>query len=250
MTAIAQEKNVRISHATRPYFMPSESLGALFSETDVTFRFYGGFSLYNKRRTISEMHDAILKSRPGARILEVSRKSEHAIGERLSAFNLIFETADGRRYPVENVFQSSKVFDKGGPYRDLLSVMPKDAKTDPRIKDASARLLCFSFEGRKWPLEPRSCFYDYIYIAALAQNGELADELQGYDAFTDIEFNPKKQFNCQARSVAIFISLCRNGLLNEYLHDPLSFAGKIYPDNANASSLLGQKSEWRQQELF
>ena len=250
MSIAAKEKNVRVSHATRPYFMPAEGACALYSETDVTFIFYGGFSLYNKRRTIAEMHDAIVKSLQGARVLEVSRKSEHLIGERLSAFNLILETADGMRYPVENVFQSSKVFDKGGPYRDLLSVMPRDAKTDPRIKDASAQLLCFSFEGREWPLEPRSCFYDYIYIAALAQHKELADELQCYDVFTDIEFNPKKQFNCQARSVAIFISLCRCGLLNEYLRDPLSFAGKIYPNIANDSLRSGQKFEGGQMELF
>lgn len=34
-----------------------------------------------------------------------------------------------------------------------------------------------------------------------------------YDGFTDIEFNPEKSINCQARAAALFVSLSRRGLL-------------------------------------
>jgi len=39
--------------------------------------------------------------------------------------------------------------------------------------------------------------------------------LDAYDTFTDIEFNPKRSFNCQARSCALFVALARKGLLGE-----------------------------------
>ena len=32
-----------------------------------------------------------------------------------------------------------------------------------------------------------------------------------------MEFNPQKSLNCQARSVAIFVSLYKKGLLEQYL---------------------------------
>ena len=33
-----------------------------------------------------------------------------------------------------------------------------------------------------------------------------------FDAFTDIEFNPKKSFNCQAKSAAIFTSCIKQNI--------------------------------------
>ncbi|MBT5863054.1 MAG: hypothetical protein HOH39_01550 [Gammaproteobacteria bacterium] len=41
---------------------------------------------------------------------------------------------------------------------------------------------------------------------ALNQNKDISDKLIEYDAFTDIEFNPKKSFNCQAYSAALFVA--------------------------------------------
>ena len=40
-----------------------------------------------------------------------------------------------------------------------------------------------------------------------------------FDVFTDIEFNPQKSFNCQARSVAIAVTLLKNNLLDKFLND-------------------------------
>ena len=51
------------------------------------------------------------------------------LGVKLSAFNLKLNG-----YTLENIFQSSKVFSNGGPYRDLMNVAPKEAKRDGRLQ--------------------------------------------------------------------------------------------------------------------
>lgn len=56
-------------------------------------------------------------------------------------------------------------------------------------------------------LEPRTFFYDWLYVSALAGHPELVNELEHRAAFTDIEFNPKRSINCQAHSVALFQGL-------------------------------------------
>ena len=60
-------------------------------------------------------------------------------------------------------------------------------------------------------------FYDFLYINALISNPDLCERVMGYDTFTDIEFNPKKSLNCQARAMAIFVILKKNNLLKDYL---------------------------------
>jgi type I restriction enzyme M protein len=154
------------------------------------------------------MHDKINEQYPNLRVLEISTKSSVPLGINLSAFNLKFYDTENQMHCIENVFQSSKVFSNGGPYRDLLNCSPRDAKRDERLK-TSGELECFDFESVVFQLEPKSNFYDWIYVNALCQNPKLSDELinNGYTAFTDIEFNHKKSVNCQARAVAIFVSL-------------------------------------------
>ena len=68
---------------------------------------------------------------------------------------------------------------------------PREAKKDPRLK-SSGMLKCFFFDGKEIPISPKTIFYDWIYINALLENPSLANEVIGYDAFTDIEFNPEK----------------------------------------------------------
>ena len=92
----------------------------------------------------------------------------------------------------------------GGAYRDLLQVHPKDAKKDQRLKNSGA-LKHFDLNGEIFPLDPKTLFYDYIYIMAVKESLSQ-DEIQQitqYTHFTDIEFNPDKSINTQARSVAI-----------------------------------------------
>lgn len=42
-------------------------------------------------------------------------------------------------------------------------------------------------------------------------------------AFSDIEFNPFRSINCQARSIALFLSLMKRGQLDEAVKSPASF---------------------------
>ena len=44
-----------------------------------------------------------------------------------------------------------------------------------------------------------------------------------YQAFTDIEFNPEKSWNCQAYSVALYVSLVKNGMLEKALDSKENF---------------------------
>ena len=93
-----------------------------------------------------------------------------------------------------------------------------EAKKDARLMN-SGQLISFDFEGKRWNLEPKTLFYDYIYIRALLENARLIKEILQYDIFTDIEFNPQKSINCQARSVAIFVGLYKANLIKKYMDD-------------------------------
>ena len=209
------------SMAEKMVFITSEE--NYFEEAIVEYKYYSGFAVSQKQKSIRSLHDAIRQRYPGKAILEISTKSETEEGIRLSAFNLPFYHEELHKFRhIENVFQASKVFENGGPYKDLLNVSPKDAKRDPRLVE-SGRLVNFELYGRQWPLEPKTLFYDWIYITALRQNMDLAKELLKYDIFTDIEFNHKRSLNCQARAAAIFVSLCRKNILEEITESPEAF---------------------------
>ncbi|MDE7121273.1 MAG: hypothetical protein K2O42_03835 [Oscillospiraceae bacterium] len=163
------------------------------------FTWFPGFAVSQKQKSIASLHGAILRMHPGSKILEISTKSESASGKKLSAFRLKY-----RGYFLENIFQSSKLFEHGGSYQDLLTVSPKEAKRDPRLRNSGA-LTGFLWDGIFWGLETRSAFYDFIYLKAVKESlsAEEMQEIQDYQYFTDIEFNPAKSRNTQARSVAI-----------------------------------------------
>lgn len=65
------------------------------------------------------------------------------------------------------------------------------------------------------PLNPKTIFYDWLYINAVLENPLLAAELLKYNAFTDIEFNPEKSINCQAKAAALFVALSRKGKIEQ-----------------------------------
>lgn len=208
--------------AKRPYFTISDTTDEFYKEYSCEFEFYTGFALSQKQKSVKSLHEQILKRYPNRKILEVSRRSENPLGIALSAFNLKFLNIDNKEYPVECVFQSSKVFANGQQYCDLLYKTASEAKTDKRLKNSSP-LIKFSLNGNDWELEPKTYFYDFIYISALYRNKEVCKQLLEFDTFTDIEFNPQKSFNCQARSVAIAVSLLKNNLIEKYLSDKILF---------------------------
>jgi hypothetical protein len=79
----------------------------------------------------------------------------------------------------------------------------------------SGDLVAFRYFGETWPLQPPTAFYDWLYISALIENSNLAEQVLHFDAFTDIAFNPKKSQSCQARALAMFVALKGNRMLPE-----------------------------------
>lgn len=198
----------------RPVFMTWDR--APYARTaSVEFTYNNGLSVAQKRRNVEAIHEAFGVIHPEMKVLEISSKSMEPLGVALSAFNLKkFVPSLGKSISVENVFQGGKKFTEAGPFDELYGVSPRDAKRDERLK-ASGRLTAFVYEGAEYPIEPKTAFYNWIYMNALLENEELARQLMEYDAFTDVEFNPEKSLNCQARAAAVFVSLTRLGLAEQ-----------------------------------
>ena len=118
--------------AKRNIYIPlKKKIGVEIQE--IEFEWFPGLSKAQKQRSIRSLHMQA-KIKGIFPILEVSSKSETKIGVDLSAFNLSFETSKNRKIMVENAFQGSKVFENGGPYIDLYSKSPIEAKKDLRLK--------------------------------------------------------------------------------------------------------------------
>lgn len=182
--------------AERPAFLIRQ--GKVVSEM-YSFDWFPGFAVSQKQKSIESLHSAILKADVDGKPLEISTKGKEAIGVKLSAFNLKLNN-----YALENVFQSAKVFENGGPYLDLLDVLPKEAKRDNRLY-SSGTLKAFQYQNENFPLIPKTVFYDFIYIAAVKQSfaTDEINAISNYNYFTDIEFNPAKSINTQARATAM-----------------------------------------------
>lgn len=201
--------------AKRPIFVPLHDGRRFVLERYVDFQWHAGFAKSQKQKSIRALHEVAFREYQVANPLEISSKSEDPLGIALSSFNLSFTTRRGRSLTVEAAFQGSKVFEFGGPYIDIFEKSPVEAKRDERLR-SSGNLVKFSFFGSDWDLEPKTAFYDWLYINALLKNPCLISELTDRDGFTDIEFNPQRSINCQARSAALYCAL--------YHSDKLSFA--------------------------
>ena len=167
------------------------------------FSWNSGFALSQKQKNIRALHHAIME-KTGETALEISTKSTVELGTRLSAFTLKLNDIF-----LENIFQAAKKYENGGPYQDLLSIAPKDAKKDER-HNSSGRLISFVMDGIEWPLEAKTAFYDYLYVSAVVERFGWDLNLEEYSWFTDIEFNPLKAINCQARAITLYKLLHNN----------------------------------------
>ena len=207
--------------AKRPVFVPVESGGALVKEMITDFEWFPGFSLQQKRKSIVSLHKAA-RHRGIEPLLEISTKSTSELGRALSAFNLQLRAGSDRHVSVEAAYQGGKVFELGGPYLDLYGLSGRKIKADARLRN-SGSLIAFEFRGERWLLEPKTAFYNWLYVNALAQNPSLSDRLSKFRGFSDIEFNPKKSINCQARAAALFVALQRRNLLSTALSSQEAF---------------------------
>ena len=211
---------------------------SLVDRINVEFQWHPGFALSQKQKNIAALHEAARERRLHP-ILEVSTKSPDDLGSQFSAFNLRVDHPDAPSITVEAGFQGSKVFEHGGPFIDLYSAPGGQAKRDSRLRD-SGRLIGFMFAGSSWDLEPPTAFYDWLYLKALSTHKD-APRLLEYNGFTDIEFNPDRSINCQAKSCALYVALSRRGLLSDATSNQAAFvelltAGELPPKQ---SGLLG-----------
>lgn len=205
----------------RNIYIPREDkIGVIAKKVD--FKWYPGLSISQKQKSIASLHLSA-KNMGFFPLLEVSTKSTEVLGTQLSAFNLKFFLKNAKIVStIESVFQGSKVFERGGPYTDLYYKKSIDAKKDIRLKN-SGNIEAFLLEGEYFETMPRTLFYDWIYISALAQNKNLLTDIVKYKGFSDIEFNDVKSINCQAYSVALCVSLIKHNKLEEALLSPKHF---------------------------
>ena len=219
--------------ARRPIFIPAPDDPAFVRAVSAELRWNAGFAVVQKKKNIQALHEAA--ARMGYQpILEISTKSDEKLGRHLSAFHLKVPGSRGS-IPLESAFQGSKVFERGGPFRDLYVTDAREAKRDPRLKTAG-RLIAFDYDGVRFPSEPKTAFYDWLYITAIFEHREwLRSRLAKFAGFTDIEFNPERSLNCQARSCALFLSLAVAGLLDAALESPQAFIATIASRRAGHS---------------
>lgn len=209
---------------SRPVFIPKLAGRNLVEERSFEFKWASGFAEIQKKKNIISLHEAA--KRAGIyKILEISSKSDEEVGRRLSAFSLKISLQDAK-YPLESVYQGSKVFEKSGPFTELFLLTPREAKRYFRENDFG-RLIGFRLEGKSYPLSPKNAFYDWLYIRCLADHADWIKINVNYDAFTDIEFNPIKQVNCQARAFAEYLSLLQKHKLQESVSNFETFAGML-----------------------
>jgi len=204
--------------AKRPVFLPSARPQQLVVEEMISFTWHPGMAESQKKKNVAALHDSALEKGLGP-LLEVSTKSTDWIGRQLSAFNLELPLDDGRLIPLECAFQGSKVFEPGGPYQDLYWGSSREAKRDSRLR-SSGDLVGFRLEEQEFPTVPKTAFYDWLYLRSVSHATEFLSQVQSYAGFTDIEFNPKRSINCQARSCALAVSLIRRKQLTSFSRYP------------------------------
>lgn len=224
--------------AVRPVYSPRMDLYPGVIIRNIEFKWHPGMSKSQKIKSIRSLHESASKDGIGP-ILEISSKSEDQLGIDLSAFNLMIFSKT-KSFSVETAFQSSKVFENGGPYLDLFEKSSFDAKKDHRLKD-SGRLIKFLFFNKEFPLVPQTFFYDWLYINAVHKKFDKYLDIITYNGFTDIEFNPKKSINCQAYSAALFVSLYRFDMLEIALRSTDSFLATLKKEYVSNQRHVGEQ---------
>ena len=223
--------------ANRPVFLTSDNSDELYKEIEIEFKYFNGFSITQKAKSIKSLHHSA-KELGVETILEVSTKSDSELGWALSAFNLLVNFDGDKSISLECAFQGSKVFEKNIQYKDIYHKSSIEAKKDKRLK-ISGNIIGFRFEGQWWDNKPKTAFYDWMYIGTLYKNHrDIVDKLLHYKAFSDIEFNPKKSINCQARSCAILVSLIHLNLIDKALESHENFIDIVYKKKLVQGSLF------------
>lgn len=172
----------------------------------IEFKWEPGTSIAQKRRSCVNLHNTLSEKLGLTKVLDISSASTTDFGVKLSAFNLML---NGKT--VECWYQGSKVYDRAGHMKHLYNVSSMEAKKSMKNPNLG-RLVGFRLIDIDYPMEPRTIFYDYIYLRGLMQL-DTRDQILEYDAFTDIQAVIDIDA-CQARSVCIYKLLSYQGKLS------------------------------------
>ena len=227
--------------ASRPIYIPLIDGQDFVVERCFDFDWHAGLSPSQKKKNVKALHECARKAGFG-NILEISTKSESPLGMSLSAFNLKVYSKYFGLISLESAFQGSKVFEFGGPFTDLYGKKGGEIKRDKRLYE-SGKLISFLFEDMEWQLEPKTAFYDWLYLNSVHAYLKEHQSLYSFSGFSDIEFNPKRSFNCQARSCALYVSLLKRQMINMILLNReafLSLQKRGYCKVIGASSISSQ----------
>ncbi len=212
--------------ATRPVFLPSYEGPNLVDERHFDFPWSSGFAEVQKKKNVRALHEAAHSSGIGE-VLEISSKSDVELGRRLSAFSLKVEL-DGEMLPLESVYQGAKVFRENGPFPEIMTLSPREAKQFIR-ENGKGDLVKFRIRSKDYSIHPKNAFYDWLYIRSLVSHSAWIEKNVTYSAFTDIEFNPLKQVNCQARAFSEYLSLHHRNILHDAAENFDYFSSLLSP---------------------
>lgn len=155
-------------------------------EKDIDFDFTNGYYRGTKTNNMKSLKKVCIENGyKNSKLLEISTVSDNDFGKKLSALNLNIKLNSGKFMTVEEIYQISKKSNKG-------------------------HIEYFEFGGRKFQNEPKTMYYDYIYMLALYTHKEYWEYLENYRYFTDVFFNRERQINTQARAAAIFKTFLGN----------------------------------------
>lgn len=228
-----------MARAIRPCFYVAEEAPYVKFE-NIEFEYFSGFAKSQKEKSIKSFLNSAKMKFNSDKILEISKASPIYLGKELSAFKLQLtlknEKNESITTSVERFFQGSKVFKNGGPYHEIIYGEDIHPKKYEKLKN-SGDFMGFKLFSKTYATEPTTYFYDWLYINALLQNSHLSKQICKFEYFSDIEFNPKKSFSSQSKSVTLFCAMKKYNLFEENFTDEkvfLEFMQKIY----NAKTLF------------
>jgi len=204
-----------VAMAVRIVYVPLTEGDALVAECPIEFRWVPGQAISRQRMSRQSLHEAAIAAGFPTPILDISTYSGAELGIALTAFNLPSKWG----VPVECVYESSKVFEHGGPFHDLRDSDPSKAKRDPRLRSSGA-LTGYELDGERWPPSPPNYFHAWLYLNALVAQPRLAEQLSAYGSFTDLGYAPKNEYDeptCSAEAAVLYAALRRRGMAERVL---------------------------------
>lgn len=180
----------------------------------------------------------LLKKIKGQKMNLLTQHQQKVFDEIISAIEIKSSTILRSTNIEDYLFSLKGAAGTGKTYLTTEIVKYFKSKKDGRLKK-SGNIIGFELEGVFWENEPQTAFYDYLYIKTLYTNyRDIIEELTQYDTFTDIEFNPRKSINCQARTCAVLVSLVRLDMLEEVIKSKDKFIEIVYKKKLVQPSLF------------